>query len=489
MKLLEKQSLKHKILLYTIIVSSLMSTAFTFISLLIDYQIHVGKQEERVESLEKTVLGSLRESLWELNIKQINIQLNDLADVEGIISVELLDDDDKKVFSRKNKVDKLESYFEQYEKSYPIYFFENNEKIYGGRLIFTFSRRIIFMQTLQSALIVFLTQVAKTFFVSFILILIYEKYVTNHLLKISKKIANMNISSTHDVLHFDDVIENSQDEISLLKKQLMNISQRMRILNIENKRLIDQANAKRKEHEIKANTAARLASLGEMAAGIAHEINNPLTIINAQVWTIEKKLERGDEISGDDLKDRTAKIKNGINRISRIIKNMKKVSHKNENEALKVVNIRSFIEDTLEYYQEKFKRDGIDLSFELLKNSYAFVKEVELSQVLMNLLNNAYDAVGDYDEKWVRVIVEQDEETVRIVVRDSGKGISARVLDKIFNPFFTTKDVGKGTGLGLSISKEILQSMEGDLTVNTQAENTEFIICLKKSEASSQRSA
>ena len=101
---------------------------------------------------------------------------------------------------------------------------------------------------------------------------------------------------------------------------------------------------------------------------------------------------------------------------------------------------------------------------------------IQIEQVLLNLLNNSFDAIADLEEKWIRVDVEAEDHFVNIKVVDSGKGIPAEASEKIMMPFFTTKEVGKGTGLGLSISSGILKSHGGELSLDRNAANTTFVI-------------
>ena len=107
----------------------------------------------------------------------------------------------------------------------------------------------------------------------------------------------------------------------------------------------------------------------------------------------------------------------------------------------------------------------------------------QLSQVLLNLLNNAHDAVVERSEdKWIELKVEENEANYFILVIDSGKGISGEMREKIFTPFFTSKEIGKGTGLGLSISLSIMQKLSGNLELDTAHENTCFKVTIPKSE-------
>ncbi|MBI3556955.1 MAG: GHKL domain-containing protein [Deltaproteobacteria bacterium] len=107
-------------------------------------------------------------------------------------------------------------------------------------------------------------------------------------------------------------------------------------------------------------------------------------------------------------------------------------------------------------------------------------RDIQILTIIMNLVNNARDALEDQPEKWVRLHVTEENDFVEISVTDSGKGISRNIQEKIFQPFFTTKELGKGTGLGLSIAKGIVESHRGALYYDSFCANTRFIVRLPK---------
>jgi PAS domain S-box-containing protein len=232
-----------------------------------------------------------------------------------------------------------------------------------------------------------------------------------------------------------------------------------------------------KDQQARMISSAKLSSLGEMASGIAHEINNPLAIIKGKAYHILKKLDSG-EVNIEFLSKEISKIEQNSLRIVKIIKGLRTFSRHGEGDPFQVVTFKSLLDDVLELCYERFKYQGVllktsgDLDAELL------CQETQLAQVLLNLINNAYDAVSTFTEPWVEVKVQKNEETVRISVTDSGHGISAEIAEKIMQPFFTTKEVGVGTGLGLSISKGIVEMHNGKFYLDQNCPNTSFVINL-----------
>ena len=480
-KLFRKYSLKHRILLLTILVSSILSTIFTFISLSVDYKLGVKKMDQRIRNIEITTLGSLKGALWDLNMKIIQVQLTDLAEVEGITWVQLIDESSATLFEKKSVRNAGKGLsFSSFKKTYPLYFEIDGQRIYGGKLLINYSREHIYKEVIRRALIVFISQAAKTFFVSFLLVLLYEKLITNDLVNISSVLKGLKLSSTKESTLFPKKRE-GEDEITILQHQIEEMYQRISQINKENADLLTAANNEKRQQEAKAQNAARLASLGEMAAGIAHEINNPLTIVKGNVHAITKKIRSGVDINDESILKTFGKVDTAVERITKIIRNMKKISRDGSQEALSDIVLKDLIFDTLEYYEEKFRKADISFNVSFGNPVTVSVREVELCQVLVNIMNNANDAICDNPNKWINVDIDENESHVFIRITDSGSGIGQDATQKIFNPFYTTKDVGKGTGLGLSISKDAMGQMGGDLLINEDCENTQFVLTLKKS--------
>lgn len=230
------------------------------------------------------------------------------------------------------------------------------------------------------------------------------------------------------------------------------------------------------------HSASKMAALGEMAAGIAHEVNNPLAIIAGKANLLLQALEKNQPLDNEKLKDALEKIVRNSFRASQIITSLKTLSRNADSDPMHTINIRSVINDALAICTEKFKHEGIDLFINIQSNSLFRGRTVQISQVLTNLLNNAYDAVKNLKTKWVEIKAVESGPFLFVSVTDSGTGIPEDVQNKLMQPFFTTKEVGKGTGLGLSISRKIAEDHHGDLFLDIQNPNTKFVLKLPLAE-------
>lgn len=240
------------------------------------------------------------------------------------------------------------------------------------------------------------------------------------------------------------------------------------------------------EQEEQLQISSRLASLGEMAAGIAHEINNPLTVIAGHASIIRRTLSQrhqGDE----DLIKKVDSIESMVQRIAKIIKGLKFYAREPDDAELELVNFQVLMDDTLSFCEERFKKEGVELKLEIEPHLILHVQPYKITQVLLNLLNNSLDAVIGAPHALVEVKARSKGDHVEICIRDSGPGVPSHIRKKIMEPFFTTKEVGKGLGLGLSISSGIVNAHQGTLTLDETSKSTQFILRLPKSSNPSQR--
>ncbi len=232
-----------------------------------------------------------------------------------------------------------------------------------------------------------------------------------------------------------------------------------------------------KDQQARMISSAKLSSLGEMASGIAHEINNPLAIIKGKAYQILKRLDSG-EVNVDFLSKEVSKIEQNSLRIVKIIKGLRTFSRHGEADPFKATSFRAILDDVLELCHERFRYQGVELKISGDLNTEIRCQETQLAQVLLNLINNAHDAVVNKNSPWVHIHAENDGDSLRVTVTDSGEGISEEIAQKIMQPFFTTKEVGVGTGLGLSISKGIIEMHGGRLYLDQNCPNTRFVIDL-----------
>jgi len=241
---------------------------------------------------------------------------------------------------------------------------------------------------------------------------------------------------------------------------------------------VAKADSEKQMMSKKVVEAGKLASVGELAAGIAHEINNPVAIMVEEAGWMGDLME---EITFDESENQ-AEFERAIEQIQTQGKRCKEITHKLLSFARKTdttvqdVNIKELLEELVALSAQRAKYSMVEIRIDFQENLPSLrVSTSELQQVFFNLINNAIDAM-DHDGGTLTISAHQRENYLVIAVSDTGQGIPEANLDRIFDPFFTTKPVGKGTGLGLSICYGIIEKMGGKLKVaSTVGTGTTFL--------------
>lgn len=239
------------------------------------------------------------------------------------------------------------------------------------------------------------------------------------------------------------------------------------------------------EQNEKLVTSSKISAIGEMAAAITHEINNPLGIILGRVEMLKSMLN-DEQFDKEEFLRITSTIESTGYRIEKIIRSMRAMSHQqSDREPFERVMISEIIEDALNWCQCRFLENGVKIiKPEKINKTRVECRSYQVVQVLVNLLNNSFDAIHDLEEKWVCLELFEEPEFLILAVSDSGHGIPMSIQSKIFDPFFSTKKVQFGTGLGLSISKRLLLQNGGDLIYDQKSANTKFLMRLPKKQES-----
>jgi signal transduction histidine kinase len=266
--------------------------------------------------------------------------------------------------------------------------------------------------------------------------------------------------------------DNSKEFFDLLSSQIALALRRVEAIRIERDQLAALAHA------------SKMATLGQIVAGVAHEINNPVSTISL-VSQILKRASTTGGISADLVSGQVGKIDACVGRIAQIVRELRVFSRDSSKDPFKEESLRKIIDETIDLCHSCMSAQGVRLKLSEIPAEWLVpCRASQLSQVFMNLINNAYHAVEGCAEKWVEVTATEKEAHYEVAITDSGRGISAGIRDKIMTPFFTTKPAGKGTGLGLSISANIMVDHEGRLLLDESSPHTRFVVVIPKRRSS-----
>jgi len=231
-----------------------------------------------------------------------------------------------------------------------------------------------------------------------------------------------------------------------------------------------------KNHQQLLIQKSKLESLGELSAGMAHEINQPLGSISMGLENLQMKI-LDDDFSEEYIENKINSLFQDISRIKKIIEHIRTFSRDQQDEKYEKVSVNEVINNALSLITIQYKNHNINLSLELSANdTFAYGNKYKLEQVILNLLSNAKFAVDEKElnsnikfyQKRITIRTRADRGKIYISIEDNGTGIPDDVINNIFDPFFTTKKAEAGTGLGLSIIYGIVKEMKGDIEVDSQ---------------------
>lgn len=262
--------------------------------------------------------------------------------------------------------------------------------------------------------------------------------------------------------------------LTLREIELVKAKEELEKMNKHLEDLVEERTKELKKAQEQLIRSAKMAAIGTIAAGMAHEINNPLGIILINTQMLKESIR--DETKRKMLET----IERAVKRCKEITQNLLKYSRGQSVGEFKLVDVNEIIKETCKMLSPYFRKFGIEVI-----TNYGNVPKImgsygELQQVFTNLLLNAVDAVRKVKRKGrIEISSYLEGKTIKVKIKDNGCGIPKKYMEKIFDPFFTTKKVGEGTGLGLYISLKIIENHKGNITVSSEEGNgTEFLITL-----------
>jgi PAS domain S-box-containing protein len=241
------------------------------------------------------------------------------------------------------------------------------------------------------------------------------------------------------------------------------------------------------DQQARLEATAKLTALGEMAAGVAHEINNPLAIILGKVFIMEKALET--KKIAEPFEVSLAKISETVYRIKRIVKSLQTFAMGGDHDPFQMTSLSDLVKEAVALCHDRIHEKKIQIQLDLEPDLNFECRPIQISQSLINLIYNACDAIEQQPERWIRIWTRSAHQNLVLTITDSGPGIPEEVRKRLMQPFFTTKGPGKGTGLGLSITRGLIHSHLGRIWLDPSAAHTTFVIELPLVQNSEKKTA
>ncbi|MDD0851943.1 ATP-binding protein [Halobacteriovorax sp. GB3] len=473
------KSLSFKVLVWILLTSSFLTTLFTCFSLYLDYRNEMNLMDLTIEQVRKSTVSSLGRSLWDINLEQVQAQVDGIMKINDVVAVVVYDEKGEKLIEEAKK---YKTTFATKTRFNLTHLTSEGEKNLGELLI-VLTQENLFDRLKTKVIFIFLTQGLKTLTISFIIILIINKFILGYLVKLSLFFKNYDLNSM-EITELPDRGNppDYYDELDMLHDSIEKMNVVVGEYNKKMREDIEKKDVELQKQKAYAENASRLASLGEMAGGIAHEINNPLMIISSSSDLIKRSL-KNDQPDLDKIEAMNEKIKNTVRRVVEVIQGLKRIARNAESDTLNPTFVNEIVSNVTALCTEKFKSSGVQFDLDISNKQLqerVLCKEVQVGQVLINLLNNAFKEVQDQKNPWIKFQIEDRGDELEFSIMDSGRGIPQDIKEKIFDPFFTTRKQGEGTGLGLSVSSSLMSQQGSQLILDEECSNTRFYFRLKK---------
>jgi signal transduction histidine kinase len=508
----KEKPLSYKILFYILLISTVITILITVVEILFDYNLELTKAESLLLQVEKSYIPPLAGSVWVEDRELIDTQLKGIFNLPDIGYIKLTREGSPDL-SLGQPLKEL-----RISKEFPLVYTQHGKKFNIGSLYLELNLKDIYLHLYNKILLILTSQWIKTIIVSIFILFIFFHLLGRHLIKTSGYLKELRLDNLDHTLSLDrDDNEQNKDElydlvegINTMRQNLINditarkkaendlkklneeleqrIKERTEKINQKNVEL-ETAFTNIKEAQTQLIQAEKMAGLGTLVAGIAHEINNPTNIVYGVTHNLENNLaefkkfiyELADENADEEInklfEERFLKLqanindlKEGTQRINTIVQDLRTFSRL-DNQVAVNEDITKGINSTIRLLHSQYK--DIEFKCDFGAKPVILCWPSKLNQVFMNIMINACHAIqkrisesnGQPGRIYVKTFLEGDKLVVSF--EDNGCGMNPDVRRKIFEPFFTTKEVGQGTGMGMSISYGIIEEHQGKIEVES----------------------
>lgn len=506
----KKSKLTLKLVMMVVATSTMMTTLSSMVQIGYEYKQEKSQLDSNLLAIEKTGIESLKGLVWTVDYTSIDRQIDSILLIPEVVKIRVLEENGT-VIAEKSKTES------QFERVKHIEFkFTQGDSTNFGKADLYYTTDYLIEHLRRRIITILITNFIKTFLASAVLMFLFSYVVVNPITMLAQsfdrsvfndlsQMRRVTLAKRGQRDEIDELCEGVNEAFGLIEKstrenrQLIADQQTEIVVQsthtIEAIKKVDEVEERLRTEQVASAEAKKIAMVGILAQGMAHEVNNPLTIIKGQVWHLQEILKQEESRVDDFIKidrhkfqSRIVSIEKAISRIINIIASLKKLGAAGDSSETKIIAVQDLFEDVKNLMTSVCAQHQVTLSVDpgSAPNVFIKVRESSMVQVLVNLINNSLEAVESLpdSEKWIRLTAEThvrgDGGGTYLKVTDCGSGIPSEIAEKVFLPFFTTKSVGKGTGLGLSVVHQLVADQGGQIYVNPEASNTEFVIKLPK---------
>ena len=445
---MEIRKISYKLIFYIFLISSITTSISIYLQLNSEYKSQINQFEVDLNNIKNNRLDILAQAIWTVDDDSINVFLKDIVDKKKIIFAQVHEGNKILISYGQNK--KLDII----KKEFTITKQLNNKKHTIGRLTIVADLAPLYAQIRERAIQTIMIEIFKILIIALLVIFVIKKFLINYLEKMATYANNLSVSNLHIPLKLKDELGDvHNDEIDIVSNSI----------NSMRENLLDEIEKNRKNDNILAQQA-KMAAMGEMIGNIAHQWRQPLSVITTAASGI--KIEHEMEMLTDErLIESLDGITKSAKYLSTTIDDFRDFFKQNKEKTR--INIKETVSKTLSLISNQLHNNEIKI-IDSVEDVSVVALENELIQVLINVFNNARDELIKKTEQELYIFVRayQSDNNVYIEIKDNAGGINSEIIDRIFEPYFTTKHKSQGTGIGLYMSKEIISKhMNGDITV------------------------
>lgn len=451
----------RRFVILTVLFSSIITLLFTIVQLSLEYDKQLDQRILIKEIINNSLLDSLSKSIWTYDDAQINLQLQGIVNIPTIerAVLELPENVEFKIGSFKSS--------NIISEKFTVDYLQGTQIINVGELIIYSEMNSTYNHLFTFGSIMLISNFLKTALVVIFMLYLSDRLIGRHLMTISRTLSKYNEQEKPDVIDLKRHNFDENDEIDLLVDSINNMQQRIyfernkAINELKQKEEIQSQIATQKESLLKLE---HKVSMSEIVRSLANELNAPL--INIKTFSklsLEQMQEHSFEpkrleLSVDKIIESSCHALDIVNRTTEIMKRSepKRIS----------ININPLIARATLLLSQELKHAFITVKHHADEQSIAvFVDELQIEQVLMNVLRNSIEALGSFNisNKLIEISAITSNEKLIISIEDNGPGLSEVIIDKVFTPFFSTKE--KGLGVGLSIAQTLITSNQGSISI------------------------